>query len=108
LLWITDWSVWPSGEHLPLMTRLRHALREERSVYDAPGCLVRAGENDDGLSVVILALLFLWDVWILDGERRGAVLFSHDEFGDVGGHGLDEAIERLRQIQVLETFGSGS
>ena len=42
LIWTTDWSVWPSGEHLPLMRRLREALGERGpSSTHLPNWLVR-------------------------------------------------------------------
>src|SRR5438477_1666423 len=37
LIWIGDWAVWPSSQHMPLFTRLRQALGESRPLIDAPG-----------------------------------------------------------------------
>lgn len=82
LLWIEDWSIWPSGEHLPLWTRLREALGETRSLREAPGCLCSLHDDEDGLTVLVVSCLFLWDCWLFN--KTGATIFlSHDEFGNV-------------------------
>src|SRR5512138_854433 len=39
------------------------------------------GEDDEALSVLITAVLFLWDCWLLSTNGRIAVFFSHDEWG---------------------------
>src|SRR5262245_40598604 len=68
LLWITGSSVWPSGEHMPLFTILRRGLGEERPLFDAPGCIALQGDDDGALSVLVTAVLFLWDCWLLAGN----------------------------------------
>jgi hypothetical protein len=70
LVWTTGWSVWPSGEHVPLMIRLRQALGESRTIEDAPAQLIEVESKDDGESIVILNCLFLWDCWILSESTR--------------------------------------
>jgi hypothetical protein len=67
LIWTTDWSVWPSGEHLPLMDRLREALGEKRT----------------GLSLVVLNVLFLWDCWLISSRGEYVAFFCHDEWGEL-------------------------
>ena len=80
LLWVTDWSVWPSGEHFPLYSLLRERLGDRRTLHEAPGHLAASGEDEEsGLAVATVAVLFLWDLWVL-GEGRGFML-SHDEHG---------------------------
>jgi hypothetical protein len=82
LLVIEGWSVWPSGEHFPLFTRLRDACGEHRMLIDVPGHLFGTGDDDDGLSFLVLATLFLWD-YSLYSESGALIVVSHDEFGDV-------------------------
>lgn len=80
LLWVTDWSVWPSGEHLPLYSLLRERLGDRRALHEAPGHLTATDEDEDsGLAVATVAVLFLWDLYVL-GEGRGFFL-SQDEYG---------------------------
>ena len=63
LLWVTNWSVWPSSEHLPLAALLRRALGTDQDLARAPACLVEPGEADDGTSLLLCAILFGWDCW---------------------------------------------
>lgn len=82
LLWIEEWGVWPSGEHFPLLTALRAGFGERRSLIDVPGHLSEQGDDEDGLSFLIVGLLFLWDCWLY--TKSGTVLMlSHDEYGIV-------------------------
>ena len=37
-------------------------------------------EDDDALSALVLAILFLWDCWMLAGDGATAVFLSHDEW----------------------------
>jgi hypothetical protein len=103
LLVIEQWGVWPSGEHAPLFTRLREACSERRSLIDVPGHLFGTGDDDDGLSFLILATIFLWD-YTLYSESGCAIVVSHDEFGTVfeSKHSPASALRRgLEQLQVL-------
>lgn len=82
LLWINEWGVWPSSEHMPLFVRWRAAFGEMRTLAEAPGQLLDQGDHDDGLSVLIMACLFLWDCFIYL-EEGVIVALSHDERGVV-------------------------
>jgi hypothetical protein len=104
LLLIEEWSVWPSGEHVPLFTRLREACGERRSLIDVPGHLFGTGDDEDGLSFLILATLFLWD-YSLYSESGAAIVVSHDEFGVVlepKNHSVSELRRALERLHVLE------
>jgi hypothetical protein len=74
LLWLHHWSVWSSTQHMPLFTRLRESVGEHRSLAEAPGQLITQAQIDDGISVLAIALWFLWDCTIFS-ERRGPVFF---------------------------------
>src|SRR5690242_14391522 len=65
LLWLRHWYVWPNMQHMPLFTRLREAVGEHRPLIEAPGQLITPSERDDGVSVLALAMWFLWDCTIL-------------------------------------------
>lgn len=82
LVWVTGWGVWGSGEHMPLYTALRRVLGDERTLGDAPGHAVDSPEADQGLSVVIVTILFLWDSWVLS-DTGTALFLSHDQWGVV-------------------------
>jgi hypothetical protein len=104
LLWIEGWGVWPSGEHLPLFTALRKAFGEHRNLMEAPGHLSGQGDDQDGLSFLLVGLLFLWDCWLYT-ETGTVVMSSHDEYGVVfvpsGGSTL-HLQEELDRLGVLE------
>jgi hypothetical protein len=78
LIWVTDWGIWPSSEHMPLFARFRQALGESRSIAEAPG-YVADPRNDDTLSLLSIAVLFLWDVYVLPEEQGHIFFSSHDE-----------------------------
>ncbi len=101
LLWVTHWSVWPSSEHMPLAEAVRRGLGEERPLHVAPGCLVRLGEDDQALAVLVTAVLFLWDCWVLSPDGTLAAFFSHDEYGVICG--LPDVPDRVRRS--LDTLG---
>jgi hypothetical protein len=55
LLWITEWGVWASGEHMPLVRQLRERFGERRDLQEAPGHVFAAGEDDVALSFLAIA-----------------------------------------------------
>ena len=81
LVWVTEFGVWPSGEHRPLAESARSAWGAPGPLAAYPGQLVALSEQDDGLSGLVLAILFLWDCWLLPAGGSKAALLSHDEFG---------------------------
>jgi hypothetical protein len=68
---IGDWSVWASGQHMPLFTRFRQAFGEHRPLIEAPGHVIPPGEREDAISIVVLSVLYLWDCHVLsaDGDQ---------------------------------------
>lgn len=96
LLWVADWAVWPSSQHMGLFTRFREALGERRRLIEAPGQVLLAHEFDDAVSVLSLALLFIWDCHVFGGVGRPVFFCSHDEVaslfvppGKADGHVCD-------------------
>ena len=103
LVWFTDWGVWPSGEHLPLAAAVRRGYGETRSLHDAPGAIIGREEADAGLSLVALAILFLWDCWLLLPGGQVACFLSHDEYGAIVATGPvpPDIMARLRAHTTL-------
>lgn len=81
LIWVTESGIWPSGEHRPLAESARASWGAPGPLSAYPGQLVALGEHDDGLSGLVLAVLFLWDCWVLPAGASQAAFISHDEFG---------------------------
>jgi hypothetical protein len=101
LLWVTEFGVWPSGEHRPLADSARAAWGAPGPLAAFPGQLVALGEHDDGLSGLVLATLFLWDCWLLPAGGSRAAFVSHDEFGMAS---FREESERTAFSRRLELF----
>ncbi len=81
LIWLGNWAVWESSQHMPLFTRFRQALGERRPLIEAPGHLLAPAESDDAVSIIAVSLLFILDCHVLSASGRDAVFTSHDEFG---------------------------
>lgn len=94
LVWVTEHGVWPSGEHPPLAEAARRGFGAELALHETPGHLARLGEDDAALSILSLAVLFLWDCWVLPSRGRPAVFVSHDEYGVVDTRGDDMGLAR--------------
>jgi hypothetical protein len=102
LLWLGDWSVWPSSAHMPLFTRFREAHGERRSLDDAPGQLLKPGEPDDAISIIVMSLQFVWNCHILASSGRDAAFVSHDEYGWFASR--DEAAVDSARRKIKETW----
>jgi hypothetical protein len=81
LLWIGDWSVWPTCEHMPLFGRLRAALGENRPLIEAPGHVLSPADADDALSLLVLSMLFSWGAHVIHGSGRDVIHVDHHDEG---------------------------
>ena len=106
LIWIGDWAVWPSGQHMPLFSRFRQAFEEHRPLIDAPGHLVAPDEIEDGVSILTMSLFFLWDCHVLTASGRDVVFVSHDEFGWFGSR--DVIVTDSVGQQLKDALGADS
>src|SRR4051812_47122252 len=89
LVWFDDWAVWPSGQRMHIFQRFRMSYGETRPLIDAPGHLFERGEIEDAISFVTIAVLFLWDCYVVAPSSTKLVFFSHDEFGVTKGFDFD-------------------
>jgi hypothetical protein len=80
LLWVVEWNVWPSSEHMPLLEQFRRALGETRPLFEAPGHSFAAEDVDHAVSVLVVSLLFFWDCYFLPAVTGPVFFCSHDEF----------------------------
>ena len=101
LLWVTESGVWPSGEHRPLAESARSAWGSPDPLADYPGQLIGLNEHDDGLSGLVLALLFLWDCWILPAGGSRAAFVSHNEFGSASFREESEHAAFSRRLELF-------
>jgi hypothetical protein len=108
LVQISDWAVWPSGQHMPLFSRLREAFGDRRPLIEAPGQIVPPSEREDAVSILVLSVLYLWDCHVLSSTGDQALFVSHDQHGWVavrGERSLESANQVLARINVLTVAG---
>jgi hypothetical protein len=80
LLWITEWSIWPSSENWHLYYKLRHSYGDLRLLHEAPGHLFLEHESVDLASFLQIAMLNGWGGYILTQADYVNAFFSHDEY----------------------------
>ena len=102
LLWITDWSVWPSGEHMPLAMDVRRAHGDSRTIKEAPGHIFRIGDENTSLTFMAITILFLWDAYILPSNNSSFVHLSHDEYVTVFNRGPQQRQDIQRIVETYE------
>ena len=102
LLWVTEWGVWPSGEHMPLIGTLRTAHGESRPLIEAPALQFGHSDDDAAFSFFILGALFLWDCYLLSPSGQSGTFFSHDEFLRVFARGHDALSGLERRLAPFE------
>jgi len=82
LLWVTEWSIWPSTENWHLYYKLRHSYGDLRLLHEAPGHLFLEHESEDLASFTQVAMLNGWGGYILTQADYVNAFFSHDEYID--------------------------
>lgn len=82
LIYLQNWSIFPSSSHLPLLQRFRQSLGQMRAVEDSPGHLF-ANEREDATSMLILAAEFFWDCLVVGESGTLVCYISHDEHLDI-------------------------
>jgi hypothetical protein len=89
LLWMTEWSVWPSSENWHLYYKLRDRSNDNRLLHEAPGHLFLEHEAEDLTSFLQVAMLNGWGGYVLTQANYLNAFFSHDEYIDffAGPHG---------------------
>ncbi len=81
VLWINEWGIWPSSQHMDLFLRYRLSLGEGRSLPEAPVHIFEAsGDTDALISILCLCLFFAWGFEITGLDRSFALTISHDEW----------------------------
>jgi hypothetical protein len=89
LVWVANWDVWPSGQRMHVFDRFRMSYGETRLLNHSPGHVFDKDEIEDAISFVTLAVLFLWDCYVVTPKRSKFLFFSHDEYGLTKGIDTD-------------------
>ena len=82
-LWIHEFGIWPSLENRPLFETLRRASNEFRPLYEAPGHMFVADEQEALLSYLQLIIIFGWGGVLLGLENRHRLIVSHDSWASI-------------------------
>jgi hypothetical protein len=64
-----------------LIHSITASIGEHRPLIEAPGQVLAPNEVEDCISIIAVALFFIWDCHILTASGRDAIFVSHDEFG---------------------------
>jgi len=102
LLWITEWSIFPSGENMSLFDAYRSFLGETRSLRDAPGHIFDNKDLPQIECLLDVILYFYWDALLFIDGNSYVLKISHDEFIAVYGKDVEslksfvDVFERLK------------
>ena len=96
LLWVTEWSAFPSSENMALFLGYRRSLGDERSLPAAAGHVFVEQDLEAVECLLDLIFYFFWDAHVFD-SRSLWLHVSHDEVITV--HTRDK--ETLRSIEEL-------
>ena len=107
LLWITEWSIWPSSENWHLYYKLRQTYNEQRLLQEAPGHLFLEHEAEDLASFLQVAMSNGWGGYILTQADYVNAFFSHDEHINFFAQS-DENLADVRKVLGTSRPGSPS
>jgi hypothetical protein len=81
ILWLTEFGIWSSAEHVDLFTRYRLSYGETRTISEAPIHVFESTEDRDAFtSILCLGLFFVWGFEVISRNRSLAMTISHDEW----------------------------
>lgn len=80
LVWLHDWSVWPSGQWHHIFERFRLSYGCKDSLMSKPAHLVEKSESDAAMSIAVYAVLMLWDCFVVTDDGKW-LYYSHDQVG---------------------------
>lgn len=80
IVWLNDWSVWPSGQWQHLFDRFRLSYGCGDLLIDKPAHIIEKGEYDAAISIAIYSVLMLWDCYVIT-DNASWMFYSHDEVG---------------------------
>lgn len=103
LLWITEWSIWPSSENWHLYYKVRHSYHDLRLLHEAPGHYFLDYEVEDLGTYLQVAMLNGWGGYVLTKADYINAFFSHDEYIDFFA-GRDELLADVRR-ELIKSKG---
>lgn len=80
LVWLDNWSVWPSGQWQHLFDRFRLSYGCQDLLIEKPAHIIQKEEYDAAISIAIYSVLMLWDCYVIT-DTGYLLYYSHDEIG---------------------------
>lgn len=103
LVWVTASGIWPSSENLHLYHVWRRSHGDSRFLFEARGHWFLEYERSDLITLLHMALLFAWDVYVLPTPQSSAVFLSHDEMVDYRFSNRESRDYMAEQVQQFTT-----
>ena len=101
-IYVSGWGVWGSSENLDLFYGYRRSSGENRTLMEASVHLFERSEEDTFVSILCMALYFVWDAWVFDTQGKALLRISHDEWLEVR---TDDEDARKEFATELEKYG---
>ena len=101
-IYVTGWGIWPSSENLDLFDGYRRSIGEDRSLGAAPVHLFETSDKPAFVSILSMALYFVWDVQVFDERGTTLVTISHDEWMEIKTAHPDVASEWSKELDSME------
>lgn len=77
-IYISSWGIWGAYEHLDLFYGYRRSHKENRPLIEAPVHVFVPTEQDAFVSILSMALYFMWDAWVFGSDGTAILKVSHD------------------------------
>ena len=84
LVWLDDWSVWPSGQWHHLFERFRLTYGCQDRLIDKPAHVIDTTELDAAISIVVYAILMLWDCYLITDKGSWVQVLTRRSRKDTG------------------------
>lgn len=83
LVYITEFGIFPSSQHLDLFDTYRLGVGETRSLEDAPLQVFSTKEDPTLISILCMILYFSWNAEIASMDERWLITISHDNWLEI-------------------------
>lgn len=107
LLWINEFSIWPSAENQNLFYGFRRSLGESSQLYVKPGHLFSNGDIETIESLLSMVLYFYWGAILVPSHKNFIIQISHDEWMDVFVKdknylvGIQESLSKFKGLKIM-------
>ncbi|HTU32710.1 MAG TPA: hypothetical protein VMF66_02785 [Candidatus Acidoferrum sp.] len=97
-IYVAEWGIWPSAENFDLFDGYRRSVGEDRPLKLAPVHVFETSDKSAFVSILSMALYFVWDAKVFDQSGTVLVTFSHDEWVEI--ETADPAVAREWSMEL--------